>query len=127
MNEGAIWKLIAWILGLILTGSLLLNALSPVDVPGQITLFNLGCLVSIAVGYSVVSNNSSPSMNTDQTEKGIRKQQYAAGLVISLVLSLILVFSDVPDARLLWLLLPIILLSPFLIVREYVVKVLKDR
>jgi len=125
MNEATVWKLVAWLLGLILAGSVLLNSFSSFEVSGNITSFILGCLIAIAVGYSVVTPRSSPVMLSDQEENRFRKQQYVVGIVFSVVLSLVLIVSDEPDKRLIWLFMPIILLSPFLVAREYVLQTRK--
>jgi hypothetical protein len=127
MNEAVIWKSVAWILGSFLIGSLLLNSFSPFEVPVQVTTCMAGCLFSIAVGYSVVSPKSSPVQIAGRDEKKLRRQQYAVGVSISILLLLMLIFSDVHDAPSVWGLFPVILLSPFLVIREFFMKLRRDR
>ena len=54
--------------------------------PQQLTAFLFGCLVCIGVGYSVVSTHSSPVLLTQTDESRVRRRQYVAGLLLSLLL-----------------------------------------
>lgn len=119
MSEATFWKLVAWGLGLILSGILVFNLAAPFRVPASVTSFLLGLLFSVGVGYSVVCPASSPVRLARRDEDRFRRQQYAVGVVMSLVLAATLLVREVRSEPAIWGLAPLILLSPALILREY--------
>jgi len=123
MAEATFWKLVAWVLGLLLLGILVFNLAGPFKVPVPVTSFLLGFLVSVAVGYSVVCPTSSLAQLADRQEAKFRKQQYTVGMVMSIVLASTLLVKEVRSEPLSWGLVPLILLSPLLILREYLIHV----
>ena len=125
MTESGFWKLLTWILGLLLLTILTFNLSSPTIVPPAVTAFLLGCLFSIAVGYSIISPESSPIRLPVQEEEKYRKHQYMVGMIISISLSATLLIEEVRAAPLSWGLIPLIALTPTLILREYILKIRK--
>ena len=123
MKETTFWKLIAWTLALLIICSLIVNAVTQLKIPPQFTSLLLGGLVSIGVGYSIVSPRSSPVQLSVEEERDFRKSQYIVGLIFSIVLALLFLLPGVRSAPSSWILIPVILLGPFLIVRENRVKV----
>jgi len=123
MTEATFWKLVAWVLGILLLGILVFNQIGPFKVPTILTSIVLGILVSIAIGYSIVCPASSPAQLSDQQEDKFRKQQYIVGVVMSIVLASTLLVKEVHTEPLSWGLIPLILLSPLLIFREYLINV----
>ncbi|KPK04296.1 MAG: hypothetical protein AMJ64_14040 [Betaproteobacteria bacterium SG8_39] len=119
MAEARFWKRVAWILGLVLLGILGFNLLGPSRVPAAATSFLLGCLFSIALGYSVVCARASPAQLSDEQEQQHRRQQTRVGVVISIVLASAFLVKEVRSAPISWGLIPLILLSPSLLFREY--------
>jgi len=123
MKETVFWKVIAWVLGFLVFSSLVINAVTQLKIPPQVTSLLLGGLVSIGVGYSIVSPRSSPVRLSNDAERVFRKEQYIVGLIFSIVLALSFLLPDVRDVPFSWFLIPIILLGPFLIIREALIKV----
>ena len=94
--------------------------------PQQLTAFLFGCLVCIGVGYSVVSTHSSPVLLTQTDESRVRRRQYVVGLLLSLLLALAFLIPELREAPSSWLLVPVILLTPALLLRELIARILSD-
>jgi hypothetical protein len=119
MTEATFWKLTAGLMALLVLGILLFNLAGPTRIPTPFTSFLVGCLASIAIGYSVVCPTSSPALLTDAEEHTVRKRQYAAGIAMSIVLGSAMLTETVRSQPISWVLVPLILLPPVLILREY--------
>jgi hypothetical protein len=119
MTEARFWKRVAWVLGLALLGILGLNVLGPFRVPAPVTSFLAGSLFSVALGYSVACARASPAQLSREQERDHRRRQYRAGMVISILLASAFLVKEVRSQPVSWGLIPIILLSPLLLLREY--------
>jgi hypothetical protein len=105
-------------LGALLAVSVLLNLSGMFQVPRRITLFMTGALISIGVGRSILSPNTSLSRLNPREEDSFRRRQFVVGLVLSVLLGLTLIVEDVRKSPLAWLFLPIIALPGFLWILE---------
>lgn len=121
MSERAFWRSVALILGVLLGLSVIINLSGAFEIPRQTTLFLFGALLALGVGYSVVSPKSSPVAARRADEPAFRRRQYAAGFVISIVIAGSFVFEAMRDSPLIWLLCPVMVLPPALVVRDYVI------
>ena len=117
-REGIFWQVVAGTISLLLLVCVILNLQNPSTVPPQITSFLFGCLISIAVGYSVISPRSSPVLLPALKETKLRLQQYAAGIIISVLIALMFLSAELRAAPSSWILVPIMLLTPALIIRK---------
>ncbi|TNF92205.1 MAG: hypothetical protein EP297_13740 [Gammaproteobacteria bacterium] len=127
MSEVIFWKTVAWFLGLFIVVSLLINSFTGFNVPPQVTSLMLGSLFCIGVGYSVVCPDSSPIRLNDAEENVFRNKQYVIGLLVSFVIVLLFLHPEVRRFPSSWLLVPFILLGPFLIFREAILKIRDKR
>lgn len=118
MTEATFWKLTAGVLAILLLGMLLLNLSGLARVPIPVTSLLVGCLASIAIGYSVVCPTSSPMASTDAEENRVRRRQYAAGSVMSVVMASAMMTATVRSQPVSWVLVPLIMLPPLLMLRE---------
>lgn len=118
MTEGSLWRAVAVVLAVLLGLSLVVNLSGASGLPRPVTLFLFGALVSLGVGYSIVNPRSSPVVTRRGSEPAFRRRQIAAGMVMSLVLAAVLLFSPDRGSPLLWLFLPVIILPFALLARE---------
>ncbi|TNF34852.1 MAG: hypothetical protein EP312_05195 [Gammaproteobacteria bacterium] len=88
----------------------LINIAAPATVPAEVTLFLLGCLITLGTSYSVRHPGSSLFRLSPTDEHAFRVTSW----VISLLLDIVLVgaFLKIPqlDTTLLWLFAPIMAL-----------------
>jgi hypothetical protein len=121
VNERLFWRLIAGTITVLLVAGVISNLLMPHTVPEKITLFLFGSLISITVGYSIVSPGSSPAMLSEKDEISFQRKQYILGIFFTLFLASLFVLPDVRESTLGWLLIPLVCLTPALILRQYIV------
>lgn len=122
MKETSFWKLTACGLGCLFLIGLVLKNFFHLDWLPQLASFLLGCLVSIGVAYSVVSPNASPVRLSAEDENALKKKQYIIGLVLSTVFAPFFLLTEFRSIPFSWFFVPIILLGPFLVVREAFIK-----
>ena len=122
MRESTFWKWLASLLVAVLVALVLVDSLGIVTVPVQLRSFLFSALVCIGVGYSVVTPKSSPMLLDDQAERSARNKQLIVGLMISVVLGALLLTPEAREASLGWILVPVIALTPALIVREAIIR-----
>ena len=126
MRESTFWKLLAWVLGGLLAGLVVIDALGVLAVPAQPKVFLFSCLFCMAVGYSIVSPKSSPVMLDDAAERTFRKKQLVVGAIFSVALGALLLVPEVHESSVSWILVPVIALAPVLIVREVIARARKQ-
>lgn len=126
-NESAFWKMVAGAISLVLLVCVILNLRVPAAVPAQLTSFLFGCLASVAAGYTVVSPRSSAlSLSTDGENK-YRRSQYVVGMTLSLLLALAFLLTELRAVPSSWVLVPVIFLTPVLLLRHLVINSLPGR
>jgi len=127
VRERTFWKSLALLLGASLGGMVLVNALGLYSVPWQLISFTASCLFCIGVGNTVVSPKSSRLLLDKVAERRIRIRQLIIGLMISVLLVLFILIPEVHEESIPWVLVPIIALTPVMIVRELIIRVRRKR
>ena len=127
LSETLFWKMFSSLIGAFLLVCIILNLQNPSTVPPQITSFLFGCLICIATGYSIVIPRSSPVLLAETKETKFRRQQYAVGIIMSILITLMFFSTELRAIPSIWILMPFIFLSPVLIIREMVVYKRKNR
>lgn len=127
MSERTFWKTLAWILGALLASMVLVNALDIYAVSWQMRSFTASCLFCIGVGHTVVSPRSSMKMLDEVDERRYRRRTLIVGMVVSVLLGLFLLIPEVREESMPWVLVPVIALGPVLVVREYFIRVQKEK
>ena len=119
-TESAFWQSIAWILGIVLAICVLANVILGAAVPHQFTLLLFGSLVALGIGGAILNPRTSPVWLPEEEETHFRQRQYIVGVVISTILALLMILTDLGKSAMAWLFAPVILLPYALLIRERV-------
>ncbi|MGD8790304.1 MAG: hypothetical protein PVH05_12560 [Burkholderiales bacterium] len=122
MSKKLFWKLLAWILAVLLTGMMLANPSGTFNVPLQLTAFTTSCLFCIGVGRTIVSPKAAPLLLGRKSERRICVRQLIFGSIISVLLGLLFLLPEVRQNPVPWVLTPVIALTPILIVPEVIMR-----
>ena len=120
--EAAFWRAVAWALGILLVICIVANSAREETIPYQFTLLLFGSLIALGVGNAVVNPRSSPVRLAEDKENRFRRNQYAVGIVFSIILVLLMVLTELGKSTLAWLFAPIIALPYVLVIRERIMK-----
>lgn len=116
-SEAKFWRSIGWILGIVLVICVVVNSIYEEAIPHQITLLLFGCLVALGVGNTVVNPGTSAVKLSEEDETRFRRNQYIVGFIVSTILVLLMVFTELGKSALAWLFAPIIVLPYALVIR----------
>jgi cell division protein FtsW (lipid II flippase) len=119
--------MVAGAISLVLLVCVILNLWVPETVPAQLSSFLFGCLACTAVGYTVVSPRSSALSLSADGENKFRRSQYVVGMILSLLLALAFLLTELRAVPSSWLLVPVIFLTPVLLLRHLVINNLPGR
>ena len=120
--EAAIWRSIAWALGILLVICVGANSVREEIIPYQVTLLLFGGLIALGVGNAIVNPRSSLVRLAEDDEKRFRRNQYAVGIILSIILALLMVLTELGKSTLGWLFAPIMALPYVLIIREHITR-----
>lgn len=120
--EAAIWRSIAWALGILLVICVGANSVREEIIPYQVTLLLFGGLIALGVGNAIVNPRSSLVRLAEDDEKRFRRNQYAVGIILSIILALLMVLTELGKSTLGWLFAPIMVLPYVLIIREHITR-----
>jgi K+ transporter len=120
--EAAFWRSIAWALGILLAICVGANSVREEAIPYQVTLLLFGGLIALGVGNAIVNPRSSPVRLAKVEEKRFRRNQYAVGIIFSIILALLMVLTELGNSTLAWLFAPIMTLPYVLVIRERIMR-----
>jgi len=121
-RESRLWRFAGWALGAALAICVVVNIVRAGVVPHEITLILFGSLVALGVGRAVVDPRTSPVRLSAEDEARFRRRQYAIGFVVSTILVLLLVLTELGASALAWLFAPIVALPYALVIRALIAK-----
>lgn len=121
VSERTFWIWLAWTLGVLLAAMVLVNAFATFNVPLQLTAFTTSCLFCIGLGRTIISPKAPPLLLDSKTERKFRWRQLIVGSIISVSLGLLFLLPEMRREPVPWVLMPVIVLTPILIVREAIV------
>lgn len=121
-RERKFWRVVAAVLGLLLSALVVANSVRADTVPSAITLLVFGSLVAVGIGNTIVNPRSSPVLLTEHEQTSFRRAQRIIGFVFSLVLSLLILLTDLRGSALVYLFAPVIVLPFVLLLRERLIR-----
>ncbi len=121
-RESRLWRFIGWALGAALVICVVANLVRAGAIPHEITLILFGSLVALGVGGAVLNPRTSPVRLSAEDEARFRRRQYVIGFVVSTLLVLLLVLTELGASALAWLFAPIVVLPYALVIRALITK-----
>ncbi len=130
LKEAIFWKRTAWGLVLLLVACVYSEWLAVYDVPGQFKGLLIGGLICIVVGRGVLTPQTYVHDGSEEERKKAEREEKFNKVAVPVFLlfmsgylGVMLFFTDKLSDPARWIVMPIILLMPFLGVRAIVVKV----
>ena len=120
-KERKFWRVVVVTLGSLLSFSVIANSVLAKIVPAGITLLLFASLVAIGIGNAIVNPGSSPVILAEHEETRFRHRQYIVGFAFSLILSLLIMLTELRGSALAYLFAPIIVLPFVLFLREHLI------